>query len=249
MDGISREENPIIYIDEIHGLVGAGATGEGAMDASNMLKPYLETGKIRFIGSTTYDEYKRHFAKSKGLVRRFRQIDIPEPSIQETISIISKLKGNYENFHGVILPDKTIEFAVTSAARHLSDRFLPDKAIDLIDEAGAYRRIHPLPSGEQTVDVDLIAEVLSKICKVDSISIKEDDTSRLESLEPRILSKIFRAGQGGEERHGGSTDVEGRADRGFEAPCLPAVCRTYRRGKDGGGTRACPGIRHRADTF
>lgn len=191
MDGISREENPIIYIDEIHGLVGAGATGEGAMDASNMLKPYLETGKIRFIGSTTYDEYKRHFAKSKGLVRRFRQIDIPEPSIQETISIISKLKGNYENFHGVILPDKTIEFAVTSAARHLSDRFLPDKAIDLIDEAGAYRRIHPLPSGEQTVDVDLIAEVLSKICKVDSISIKEDDTSRLESLEPRILSKIF----------------------------------------------------------
>lgn len=126
------------------------------MDASNMLKPYLETGKIRFIGSTTYDEYKRHFAKSKGLVRRFRQIDIPEPSIQETISIISKLKGNYENFHGVILPDKTIEFAVTSAARHLSDRFLPDKAIDLIDEAGHIAAYIPcLPENRPWMSISL----------------------------------------------------------------------------------------------
>lgn len=191
MDGVSRENNPIVYIDEIHSLVGAGATSESAMDASNMLKPYLEAGKIRFIGSTTYDEYKRHFAKSKGLVRRFRQIDIAEPSIEETIEIIRQLKKNYEKFHGVYYADKAIEFAVKASARHISDRFLPDKAIDLIDEAGAYRRMHRLHQRRQTVDVNLIAEVLSKICKVDSLSIKEDDTQRLETLQSRISSQIF----------------------------------------------------------
>jgi len=191
MDGVSRENNPIVYIDEIHSLVGAGATSESAMDASNMLKPYLEAGKIRFIGSTTYDEYKRHFAKSKGLVRRFRQIDVAEPSIEETIEIIRQLKKNYEKFHGVYYADKAIEFAVKASARHISDRFLPDKAIDLIDEAGAYRRMHRLHQRRQTVDVNLIAEVLSKICKVDSLSIKEDDTQRLETLQSRISSQIF----------------------------------------------------------
>ena len=191
MDGVSRENNPIVYIDEIHSLVGAGATSESAMDASNMLKPYLEAGKIRFIGSTTYDEYKRHFAKSKGLVRRFRQIDIAEPSIEETIEIIRQLKKNYEKFHGVYYADKAIEFAVKASARHISDRFLPDKAIDLIDEAGAYRRMHRLHQRRQTVDVNLIAEVLSKICKVDYLSIKEDDTQRLETLQSRISSQIF----------------------------------------------------------
>lgn len=191
MTGISREKDPIVYIDEIHSLVGAGATGDSAMDASNMLKPYLEAGKIRFIGSTTYDEYKRHFAKSKGLVRRFRQIDIPEPSIEETKAIVKKLKKNYQDFHGVVYTEKAIDLAVEASARHISDRFLPDKAIDLIDEAGAYRRLHPLPKKQQKVDIDLITEVLSKICKVDALSLKADNAENLETLNDRISSQIF----------------------------------------------------------
>ena len=191
MDGLSREENVIVYIDEIHSLVGAGATGESAMDASNMLKPYLEAGKIRFIGSTTYEEYKRHFAKSKGLVRRFSQIDIPEPSIEETITILNRLKGNYEEFHKVSYLPEAIEFAVKGSARHISDRFLPDKAIDIIDEAGAFRQANPLQDGGNSVDKTLIADILAKMSKVDSIAVSEDDEKRLESLRDRIAAKIY----------------------------------------------------------
>ena len=138
MDGIQEESDKnIVYIDEIHTLVGAGATGEGSMDASNMLKPYLEAGSIRFIGSTTYEEYNRHFSRSKGLVRRFQQIDIPEPSPEETKHILRQLREQYESFHGVTYDENALDFAVDASYRHVNDRFLPDKAIDLIDEAGA----------------------------------------------------------------------------------------------------------------
>lgn len=192
MDGVSKEENAIVYIDEIHTLVGAGATGEGSMDASNMLKPYLETGKIRFIGSTTHDEYKRHFAKSKGLVRRFSRIDIEEPSVEETIHILNQLKGNYESYHGVEYSDDAIEYAVKGSARHVNDRFLPDKAIDLIDEAGAYRQTHPnLEGGENEIDKALIAEILSKVCKVDALSMRNDSFEMLETLKARIDARIY----------------------------------------------------------
>lgn len=191
MDGLSREENVIVYIDEIHSLVGAGATGESAMDASNMLKPYLESGKIRFIGSTTYDEYKRHFAKSKGLVRRFSQIDITEPSQAETIEILNRLKENYEKYHGVAYLPEAIEFAVSGSARHINDRFLPDKAIDLIDEAGAFRQANPTGEEGNVVDKPLIADILSKMCKVDALAISQDADSRLESLQERVSAKIY----------------------------------------------------------
>ncbi len=191
MDGISSEPNPIVYIDEIHSLVGAGATGEGAMDASNMLKPYLEAGKIRFIGSTTYEEYKRYFAKSKGLVRRFRQIDIAEPSIEETREILFKLKGGYEQFHGVTYTDDALDFAVKGSARHITDRFLPDKAIDLIDEAGAYRKMHPGEEEILIVDDKLIASVLAKICKVEALATNEDDEERLATLRERLSAQVF----------------------------------------------------------
>ena len=138
MDGIQEEsDRNIVYIDEIHTLVGAGATGEGSMDASNMLKPYLESGSIRFIGSTTYEEYNRHFSRSKGLVRRFQQIDIPEPTPEETKHILRQLRQQYEQFHGVTYDEAAIDFAVDASYKHVNDRFLPDKAIDLIDEAGA----------------------------------------------------------------------------------------------------------------
>ena len=191
MEGVRNEGHAIIYIDEIHNLIGAGRTGDGSMDASNMLKPYLESGDIRFIGSTTYEEYNRYFARSKGLVRRFQQIDILEPSIEETIHIVEGLKEKYEEFHGVTYHPDVIPYAVKASVRYISDRFLPDKAIDLVDEAGAYREIHPIPSGEQIVDKTLITDVLARICKVDALAMKEEDTTSLETLHARISAKIY----------------------------------------------------------
>ena len=191
MEGVRNEGRAIIYIDEIHNLIGAGRTGDGSMDASNMLKPYLESGDIRFIGSTTYEEYNRYFARSKGLVRRFQQIDILEPSIEETIHIVEGLKKKNEEFHGVTYQPDVIPYAVKASVRYISDRFLPDKAIDLVDEAGAYREIHPIPSGEQIVDKTLITDVLARICKVDALAMKEEDTTSLETLHARISAKIY----------------------------------------------------------
>ncbi|MDC7176226.1 AAA family ATPase [Bacteroides cellulosilyticus] len=191
MEGVRNEGRAIIYIDEIHNLIGAGRTGDGSMDASNMLKPYLESGDIRFIGSTTYEEYNRYFARSKGLVRRFQQIDILEPSIEETIHIVEGLKEKYEEFHGVTYHPDVIPYAVKASVRYISDRFLPDKAIDLVDEAGAYREIHPIPSGGQIVDKTLITDVLARICKVDALAMKEEDTTSLETLHARISAKIY----------------------------------------------------------
>ena len=190
MDGVQGEsDNNILYIDEIHTLVGAGAIGDGAMDASNMLKPYLESGKIRFIGSTTYEEYNRHFSRSKGLIRRFQQIDITEPSIDEAKNIIMQLKPRYEDFHGVKYTDEAISFAVEASAKHINDRFLPDKAIDLIDEAGAAMEIE---ENAKTIGKKEIADVLSKTCKVEALSEAEDDDyKQLEKLADRMLSQIY----------------------------------------------------------
>ena len=190
MDGVLGEsDNNIVYIDEIHTLVGAGAIGDGAMDASNMLKPYLESGKIRFIGSTTYEEYNRHFSRSKGLIRRFQQIDITEPSIDEAKNIIMQLKPRYEDFHGVKYTDDAISFAVEASAKHINDRFLPDKAIDLIDEAGAAMEIE---ENIKTIGKKEIADVLSKTCKVEALSEAEDDDyKQLEKLADRMLSQIY----------------------------------------------------------
>lgn len=190
MDGIMDEgDNNIVYIDEIHTMVGAGATGGGAMDASNMLKPYLESGRIRFIGSTTYEELNRYVARSKGLTRRFQQIDIQEPSAGEAKNILRQLLPHYEEFHGVLYEQGAVDFAVEASARHINDRFLPDKAIDLIDEAGAAMEMehdkHPIGRKE-------IADVLSKTCKVDALAVADkDDYAQLESLSARMLACIY----------------------------------------------------------
>ena len=219
MDGIQEEsDRNIVYIDEIHTLVGAGATGEGSMDASNMLKPYLEAGSIRFIGSTTYEEYNRHFSRSKGLVRRFQQIDIPEPTPEETKHILRQLRSQYESFHGVTYDDEALDFAVDASYKHVNDRFLPDKAIDLIDEAGAAKESEELrvkseefPTGvpftetiaeegmaaansslftlhSSLVTKADIADVLAKTCKVDALAMKEDDDNSHLSLLTSHLS-------------------------------------------------------------
>ena len=191
MKSLSAEKKAILYIDEIHNLIGAGQIGDGSMDASNMLKPYLEQGDIRFIGSTTYEEYNRYFSRSKGMVRRFQQIDIQEPSIDEAIRIIEGLKEKYEEYHHVTYEPGVIEYAVKASARYISDRFLPDKAIDLIDEAGAYREIHPATDGTKTVDKKLITEVLSRTCKIDANALKEEDNASLEALYERISGQIY----------------------------------------------------------
>ena len=203
MDGISGEaQNNVVYIDEIHTLVGAGATGEGSMDASNMLKPYLEAGSLRFIGSTTYEEYNRHFSRSKGLVRRFQQIDIAEPSVDETKHILRQLRPKYEEFHNVVYEDAALDFAVEASAKYVNDRFLPDKAIDLIDEAGAAVEIahssHDAQIAHPAQDIpypvvtrQLIADILAKTCKVEAMAMKDDDNAALETLSERILAKIY----------------------------------------------------------
>ena len=190
MDGVQNEgDHNIVYIDEIHTLVGAGATSDSAMDASNMLKPYLDAGTIRFIGSTTYEEYNRHFARSKGMIRRFQQIDIAEPTVDEATHILQQLQPRYEEFHHVSYDDEAIRFAVEASAKHINEKFLPDKAIDLIDEAGAAMEIEDRRS---TIGKKEIADVLSKICKVDALSLaEEDDYQQLESLAPRMLSQIY----------------------------------------------------------
>ncbi|MCR5099662.1 MAG: ATP-dependent Clp protease ATP-binding subunit [Lachnospiraceae bacterium] len=189
---ISKEEKPIVFIDEIHTIAGAGAVGEGAFDASNMLKPYLADGHIRFIGATTYDEYKKHFEKNKSLVRRFINVDINEPSEDETVEILKGVKKNYEDFHGVSYKKGILEYMVSMSKKHVHERFLPDKAIDIMDEAGSYRKLNPVADNKkQTVDKDVINEVLTGICRVPIETVATDDAEGLATLESRIKARIF----------------------------------------------------------
>ena len=190
IDGMAEEGNAIAYIDEIHNLVGAGQTGEGSLDLANLLKPYLETGSVRFIGATTHEEYNRYFSKSGALVRRFQTIDVPEPSIEETCLILEGLRTRYETFHDVTFAEGVIEHAVRRADRYLNDRRLPDKAIDLIDEAAAYREVHP--DGTQLVTRDLIDSVLATLCKIDVLRSDDDsDHTALRNLRPELLRRVF----------------------------------------------------------
>lgn len=197
MDSIAYEEKPIVYIDEIHNIIGAGAVNGGSFDISNMLKPYLAAGHIRFVGATTYSEYKKHFEKSKSLVRRFLNIDIKEPGIEDTIRILKGLRKNYEEFHDVVYEDGVLEYAVEMSAKYMNERYLPDKAIDLIDEAGAYRRTHPLREeteqnpGKETVGKEVIDEILSKICQIPKQAVENDEMAALATLEERLKNQVF----------------------------------------------------------
>ena len=188
---ISKEEKPIIYIDEIHNLCGAGATSGGSLDASNMLKPYLADGHIRFIGATTFEEYKKYFEKNKSLVRRFQNVEIKEPSVAECVTILEGLKSKYEKYHGVKYAKNLMDYIVQMSAKHIHERFLPDKAIDLMDEAGSYRKLHPTEKKTQTVDKKVIDEVLTKICRVPIETVQTDSVEGLATLEDRLLSRVF----------------------------------------------------------
>lgn len=191
MEGISKEEKPIVYFDEIHNIVGAGAVNGGSLDVSNMLKPYLSGGTIRFIGATTYEEYKKYFAKSKSLIRRFQNVDINEPDQPEAVKILTGLKKHYEEFHGVKYNKGVIEYAVSQSTKFINERYLPDKAIDLIDEAGAYRQLHPEHKKGQTVNKILIDQILSSICNIPKQTVEEDEIKKLKTLDKRITDKVF----------------------------------------------------------
>ena len=192
MAGAANEGNVIIYIDEIHNIIGAGRGSDGSLDASNMLKQYLEAGDIRFIGSTTYEEYNRYMSKSKSITRRFQQIDIKEPSEEETIKILEGLQYKYNKYHGVTYRKDALEYAVRASAKYISNRCLPDKAIDLIDEAGAYLEVHPVEYRQRSyVTKAIIQQILTKVCKIDAAAMKDEDNGALATLQKRILDKIY----------------------------------------------------------
>ena len=192
MAGAANEGNVIIYIDEIHNIIGAGRGSDGSLDASNMLKQYLEAGDIRFIGSTTYEEYNRYMSKSKSITRRFQQIDIKEPSEEETIKILEGLQYKYNKYHGVTYRKDALEYAVHASAKYISNRCLPDKAIDLIDEAGAYLEVHPVEYRQRSyVTKAIIQQILTKVCKIDAAAIKDGDNDALATLQQRMIDKIY----------------------------------------------------------
>lgn len=189
MEGVTSEAHCIIYLDEIHNIVGAGKGAEGGSDVSDLLKPYLDDDRIRVIGATTYTEYNKNFTRSVGMIRRFQTIDVEEPSIDETIHILKSLKPIYEKYHHVKYDAAAIEYAVTSSAKFITDRFLPDKAIDIIDEAGAQAEMEG--KKYKKIGKKQIAEVLAKVAKIDALAIKQDDNKNLASLESRIKDVIY----------------------------------------------------------
>ena len=189
MEGVTSEAHCIIYLDEIHNIVGAGKGAEGGSDVSDLLKPYLDDDRIRVIGATTYTEYNKNFTRSVGMIRRFQTIDVEEPSIDEAIHILKSLKPIYEKYHHVKYDAAAIEYAVTSSAKFITDRFLPDKAIDIIDETGAQAEMEG--KKYKKIGKKQIAEVLAKVAKIDALAIKQDDNKNLASLESRMKDVIY----------------------------------------------------------
>ena len=181
----------ILFIDEIHTIIGAGATSGGAMDASNLLKPALQSGKLRCMGSTTYKEYRQHFEKDRALSRRFLKIDVSEPTPEDAVKILQGLKSYFEEFHKVEYTPEAIESAVTLAVRHITDRKLPDKAIDIIDEAGARTKLVPEDERQTVIGNKEIEAVVSKIARIPPKSISRDDEKALKSLEGDIKRMVF----------------------------------------------------------
>ncbi len=195
MKELESRDNVILFVDEIHTLVGAGAVSGGSMDASNMLKPALASGRIRCIGSTTYEEYKRYFEKDRALSRRFQKIEVPEPSEDEAYEILQGLRGKYEEFHNVSYSDDALRAAAHLSALYINDRHLPDKAIDVIDECGAYIRMRREASAEEGEPVTImesdIEKVVSKIAKIPERSVSVSERDRLRDLEHDLKQVVF----------------------------------------------------------
>jgi ATP-dependent Clp protease ATP-binding subunit ClpA len=191
MKALEAEPNAVLFIDEIHTLVGAGATSGGSMDASNLLKPALANGSISCIGSTTYKEYRQHFEKDRALSRRFQKIDIREPTVEETIEILTGLKSRYEEFHNVKFSSAAIKATAELAARYIQHRHLPDKAIDVMDEVGAKARIKSKTTEPVNIRVSDIEKVVSSIAQVPIHTVGVNDKLQLKELEPQLKSRVF----------------------------------------------------------
>ena len=188
---LEAQPNAVLFIDEIHTVIGAGATSGGAMDASNLLKPALSAGTLRCIGSTTYKEFRTYFEKDRALVRRFQKIDVNEPSIEDTIKILRGLKTNYEKHHKVRYTEEAIRAAVELSAKYIHDRKLPDKAIDVIDEVGASRMLQPEGKRRKTVTLRDVEEMVAKIARIPPKSVSADDKETLRNLDRDLKSMVF----------------------------------------------------------
>jgi ATP-dependent Clp protease ATP-binding subunit ClpA len=189
LDALDKQEHAILFIDEIHTLVGAGSASGGTMDAGNLLKPALASGTLRCIGSTTFSDVKQSFDKDRALSRRFQKIEVLEPTEAETVEILKGLKASYESHHGVTYPDASLEAAVSLSTRHLKDLHLPDKAIDVIDEAGAAKKLSG--TGLQEVTVSDIEKIVAKIARVPVQAVSSDDKVALKNLDSELKSVIF----------------------------------------------------------
>ena len=188
---LEAHPNAVLFIDEIHTVIGAGATSGGAMDASNLLKPALASGTLRCMGSTTYKEFRQHFEKDRALVRRFQKIDVNEPSVEDAIKILKGLKSYYEDFHKVKFTQEALKVAVELSARYITDRKLPDKAIDIIDEAGASQMLLPEGRRKKTLGVKEIEAVVAKIARIPPKSVSKTDAESLRQLETDLKGAVF----------------------------------------------------------
>lgn len=191
LNELAKQKEAILFIDEIHTIIGAGAASGGVMDASNLIKPVLVNGTLRCMGSTTYQEYRGIFEKDRALSRRFQKIDIPEPTVSETYQILRGLKSRFEEHHGVRYTEKALEVASELAERYINERFLPDKAIDVIDEAGALQRLQPADKRKDTIGVSEIEEVIAKIARIPPKSVSANDKEALRNLERDLKMTVF----------------------------------------------------------
>ncbi|RPH70221.1 AAA family ATPase, partial [bacterium] len=189
--GLKKQANSILFIDEIHTIVGAGATSGGSMDASNILKPALASGELKCIGSTTYHDYKSYFERDRALARRFQKIEVPEPSRDEAYKILEGLKPHYEKHHGVHYTAGAIRAAVELSAKHINDRKLPDKAIDVIDEVGAAVKIQPPDKRKKSIGAKDIEKIVAKIAKIPPRSVSTSDKEQLQNLDRDLKLTVF----------------------------------------------------------
>ncbi|WP_419664023.1 ClpA: ATP-dependent Clp protease ATP-binding subunit [Desulfosarcina variabilis str. Montpellier] len=187
---LKKRKNAILFIDEIHTIVGAGATSSGSMDASNILKPFLSTGELRCIGSTTYEEYKNHFEKDRALSRRFEKIDILEPPVKDAIRILKGLRTRYEEHHDIEYTDAALKSACELAAKYINDRYLPDKAIDVIDEAGAAIRLTGA-SNRKKIHPSDIEKIVAKIARIPAVNVSTPDKAKLENLDGQLREVVY----------------------------------------------------------
>ena len=188
---LKEQDGAILFIDEIHTIIGAGAASGGVMDASNLLKPLLTSGRIRCIGSTTYQEYRGIFEKDRALSRRFQKIDVPEPTVEETIEILKGLKSRFEEHHKLRFSNAALKTAAILSARHITDRFLPDKAIDVIDEAGAYQQLLPESKRKKLIGVGDVEAIVAKIARIPPKSVSSSDKQQLKGLSDKLKMVVF----------------------------------------------------------